>query len=226
LNQSNPGQPIQPKTSVLLDTVPGMEPHGVLLLGGESAIETSFDPLIARPVPTSTEQVEEPSFEASGWFPSKMFAINLLGSEDRLVVVPAQFSGDQDEGVLRRFTTLTFTVTYSDSADFVPPVIWKVESLLAAEATTFKVSADDASGIEQVLITYSTDGQNWRSVGLAYSAYTERWERALSGLTAKTSYFVQVMDGAGNVTITTNKGMFFEPTCHEIYLPLVMRSSS
>jgi hypothetical protein len=223
LAQSNPGRPIQPKTSIALDTVPDLDPHGVLLLGGE-ATETDFDPLIAHPVPTSTEGLEEPGFGASSWFPSKMFAINLLGAEDRLVVVPAQFLGDQDGGTLRRFTELVFTVTYSDSVDYVPPVVWEVESLLAGETTTFKVSVDDASGIERVLVTYCADGQNWSSANLTYSAYTGRWEGSVTGLTEEASYFVQVMDGAGNVTISNNKGEYFSPETHNIYLPLVLRN--
>ena len=221
--QSNPGRPVQPKTSIALDTVTGMNPHGVLLLGGESAKETAFDPLISRPVPTSTEGVEEPAFTAPGWFPSKIFAINLLGSEDHLVIVPAQFSGNQSAGTLRRFTELTFTVAYSDSVDDVPPVIWEVGTSLYPGGFTFQVSADDASGIERALVTYSQDGQHWESDELAYRAYTDKWEGTVTGLTKEASYFVQVMDGAGNVTISNNKGQYFAPEVIEIYLPLVMR---
>jgi hypothetical protein len=45
----------------------------------------------------------------------------------------------------------------------------------------------------------------------------------LTGLTGQFIYLVQAVDGAGNVTITSNKGLFFEPERHQIYLPIVMR---
>jgi len=38
------------------------------------------------------------------------------------------------------------------------------------------------------------------------------------------SYFVQAMDGAGNVAKGDNKGFYFEPVTYEIYLPLVLKS--
>lgn len=155
-----------------------------------------------------------------------MFAVNHLGEQDHLVVVPAQFLGHQDEGVERPFTVLTFTVAYSDSIDLTPPAIWEVESVLLGGTTTFKVSADDASGIARVLVTYSTDDENWQSADLTYTAYTDRWEKSLSGLTEEASYFIQVMDAAGNITVSDNKGQYFAPEKRAIYLPIVLRNKA
>jgi hypothetical protein len=119
---------------------------------------------------------------------------------------------------------MTLTVVYSDSVDFVPPAIWEVESVLFGGTTTFSVLADDASGIERVVVTYSGDGRGWASADLGYSGYTERWEGTVAGLTEGASYFVQVMDAAGNVTVSDNKGRYFAPEPHEVYLPLVLRN--
>jgi hypothetical protein len=33
------------------------------------------------------------------------------------------------------------------------------------------------------------------------------------------------VDGAGNVTVTSNKGLYFEPSRREVYLPLVLRDA-
>jgi hypothetical protein len=153
-----------------------------------------------------------------------MFAVNRLGEMDNLVIIPAQFQGSQDTGTLRRFTELTFTVVYSDGLDFTPPAIWQVASGLSSGTTSFQVSADDASGIEQVLVTYSADGQHWQSADLTYRAYTNLWEGSVPGLTAEAIYFVQVMDGAGNVTVSDNKGQYFVPQEHRVYLPVVLKS--
>ena len=226
LAQFSPGRPVQPKTSVTLDHVPDMRPHGALLLGGQSDTDLDFDPLVARPVPTTTVEVDEPKFESLAWFPSKIFAVNRHGENDHLVIVPAQFLGNQDKGIERRFTELDFAVTYSNSADFTPPAIWEVESTFFAGTAAFKVSADDASGIERMLVTYSTDGRLWHSADLTYRAYTGQWEKSLPGLTEETSYFIQAMDAAGNVTISDNKGRYFAPEKRTIYLPAVLRSFS
>jgi hypothetical protein len=232
---SSPGRPIQPKTSVVLDDVPNMAPHGVLLIGGQSTLEAGFDPLIAHPVPTSTVNLTEPEFSTRGWFPPKMFAINRTGASvsesDRLVVVPAQFKGNRNTGLERRFTELDFAVIYADNADWTPPAIWKAKSLASTETTTFQVSAGDASGIERVLVTYAdaasdTDGNTWQSVDLAYSAYTDQWEGSMSNGTEKALFFVQVMDSAGNVTISGNKGQYFVPEQSTVYLPIVLSNAS
>jgi hypothetical protein len=153
-----------------------------------------------------------------------MFTVNRLGDRDRLVVVPAQFLGDQDEGELRRFTKLVFVVVYSDSIDFLGPVIWEVKSTIMGDTATFGVSAEDSSGIERVLVTHSPDDRHWQSADLEYDGATERWMVSLPDLTEETSYFVQVMDKAGNVTVSDNKGQYFTPERYDVYLPLVLRN--
>jgi hypothetical protein len=223
LAQANPGRPIQPKISTGLDPVAGMRPHGALFLQGTSTLTLAFDPVIARPVSTSTEVLDEPQFTSETWFPARMFTVNRLGDRDRLVVVPAQFLGDQDGGELRRFTELDFTVVYSDSVDFLAPVIWEVKSTIMGDTATFGVSAEDSSGIERVLVTYSHDGRGLQSADLSHDGTTEWWTVSLPGLTEETSYFVQVMDKAGNVTVSDNKGQYFTPERYDVYLPLLIR---
>jgi hypothetical protein len=140
-------------------------------------------------------------------------------------VVPAQFRGNQDSGTLRRFTQLTLQVYYTGTAsgDFAPPVVWKVDSVALESDADFWVTAEDPSGIQQVLMVYTEDGSHWYSRDLGYSPSRGRWETSFTGLADDFIYFVQVVDGNGNVTVTSNKGLFFEPTRHEIYLPLLAR---
>jgi len=187
--------------------------------------EGSFDPLITRPVTDTT--LSEPMFEAPAWFPSTPWGVNLLGDEARLVVVPAQFQGNQDGGLLRRFTRLEFQVYYTDtlSTDFAPPVVWTVEGVAFENEADFRVSAEDTSGIQRVVMVYTQDGSRWHSRDLLYNANRDLWEAHLTELFDQFIYFVQVVDGAGNVTVTSNKGMFFEPKRYDIYMPLVLRSS-
>jgi hypothetical protein len=232
LAQSSPGRPIQPKTSLPLATVPGTEPHGILILAGQSTTDHTFDPVIARPVPTSTLQIQEPEFAAKTWFPSKMFAINRQGASvqeetaGHMVIIPAQYRGTQNIGQERRFTQLQIAVSYSDSPDRTPPVIWSVE-VDPQDKRTLSVAAADASGIEQVWIIYSTDGDRWQNIELGYTAYTDRWAGTLPQGTEQVVFVVQAMDSAGNVAYSGNKGQFFKPTGDgaEIFLPLVLNKA-
>jgi hypothetical protein len=119
-------------------------------------------------------------------------------------------------------------VVYTDavSTDFTPPVVWTVEGVAFKNEADFWVSAQDTSGIQRVVMVYTRDGSTWQSQDMDHDpSDPERWETHLTGLVDRFIYFVQVVDGAGNVTVTSNKGLFFEPRRYEIYLPLVLRSS-
>jgi hypothetical protein len=225
LAQASPGRPIQPKTTVDLEVVPGLEPRGVLVLAGTSTTDLAFNPVIAHPVPTSTLTIREPDFAAQAWFPSSMFAINRLGVSPRLVAIPAQFRGTQTLGQERRFTQIEIAVSYSDSLDQTPPVIWRVG--FDRSTKQLSVATGDASGIEQVWATFSEDGDVWQSIELTFSAYTYRWEGALPVETDKAVFVIQAMDGAGNVSHSGNKGHFFGAAdTTQLYLPLVLNQAS
>ncbi|UCC62519.1 MAG: hypothetical protein JSV36_17415 [Anaerolineae bacterium] len=47
----------------------------------------------------------------------------------------------------------------------------------------------------------------------------------MTGLTIGASYFIQVMDAAGNVTVSDNKGQYFAPERRAICLPIVLRNA-
>jgi hypothetical protein len=222
--QASPGRPVQPRTSRVLTPPAGQTPHGAVLIGATAAQTADFDPLISMPV---TDTVTgEPPFESPAWFPSNLWAVNLLGEEPRLVVVPAQFRGNQDGGLLRRFTRLEFEVYYDwdSQVDVTPPIVWAVESQAFGNEADFWVVAQDASGIQRVVMAYTQDGERWWSRDLSHNLVADRWETHFKGLSGAFVYFVQVVDGAGNVMVTANKGLFFSPI-RSLYLPVVMRDA-
>ncbi|HET92291.1 MAG TPA: hypothetical protein ENN99_16355 [Chloroflexi bacterium] len=223
--QANPGRPVQPRISQPVPDKSALDltPHGVVLVSAVAESE-EFNPLISMPVTDTT--LSEPPFASLSWSPTNLWAINRLGPEPTLVVVPAQFRGNQDTGILRRFTTLQFEVYYTTTAslDFSPPIIWQVQALVSDSGADFQVTAQDTSGIQRVLMVYTQDGQSWLSRDLTYNPFREHWEAHLTELTGCLVYFIQVVDGAGNVTTTTNKGLLFALT-RDIYLPLIMRGT-
>jgi hypothetical protein len=225
--QASPGRPVQPRTSQPLPTKVDLTPHGALLVGAVSDRVDDFNPLISRPV-TETK-LAEPLFQAPAWFPAKPWSVNRRGDAAQLVVVPAQFRGDQDSGTLRRFLKLDFEVYYTETAsiDFASPIVWTVESNAFGTEGDFWVDTIDSSGIQRVAMAYTRDGTNWQLQDLAPHPFiADRWQTRMTGLNDQFIYFIQVVDGAGNVTVTSNKGLFFEPTWHEIFLPLLLRGGN
>jgi len=221
--QASPGRPVQPRTSQDLPVYSGMTPHGVLFLSGSIVDVANFNPLISRPMTDTT--LSEPTYDNPAWFPIKPFTVNRLGDADRLVVVPAQYRGSESSGIERLFQQMDFDVYYADEgqSDYVIPDIWKVDGQSFLGKANFQVQAADDSGIVRVLVTYSNDGLHWQSIDLAFNSLTGQWEGEVVGMSKTASYFVQAVDVAGNVSMTANKGLLFEPTLHEIYLPIVIR---
>ena len=238
--QVSPGRPVQPRTSVALPEFSGMKPHDALFLSGRTTSDAHFDPLISRPVTDTT--LSEPDYDYDGWYPLKTFTVNRLGDPARLVVLPAQYSGDEKSGVEKVFEQIVFAVYYAEEGqeDLVAPALWEVESEMHEEKITFRVLVQDDSGVERVVVTHSDDGQQWQSDDLTYSTLSGYWEGELDLNGGTVEYFVQAVDKAGNVSMSANKGLFFGEKCnvylplvvrnytfepHDIYLPLVMRDS-
>jgi len=219
--QASAGRPIQPL--VITDvTRSGLTARGVVVVSAEF-YATTLDPVIATLVTDTSKS--EPDFAYDGWYPTNIAAINRLGDRDNLVIVPAQFhSGSQTE---RLYTGLTLSVYYADSTDYMPPSIWSVESECWEGEATFSVEAsDDESGIAHVWVTYEYTTGQWRSDGLVYNLVTGLWEGTINSLLSEFSYLVQVVDGAGNVSATSNKGLYFAAEPERIYLPVVLRDVS
>jgi hypothetical protein len=118
-------------------------------------------------------------------------------------------------------------VYYTDTAvvDYTPPIIWEVKSVALEDEADLTVHAEDTSGVQRVVMVYTLDGMAWRSRDLAYNEQEDRWGTHFSGLSDEFIYFVQAVDGAGNVTVSSNKGLFFEPTRLMVYLPLLLRNT-
>ncbi|MGD8967587.1 MAG: hypothetical protein PVI07_08775, partial [Anaerolineae bacterium] len=221
--QASGGRPIQPRVSRDIAEA-GTKARSVLFLGGDYRDIAPFDPLIARPV-TDTAMTE-PSFTLQGWYPTEMAAINRVETAfvtlERLVLVPGQF---RNPGTERLWDRLTYDVYYSTDDDAVDPTIWRVEAGQLPNRATFRVETTDDSGIERVVVAYSLGAGEWRTIDLAEDAGADTWfgELALDE-GESVGYFVQAVDGAGNVASSDNKGFYFEPVTHEVYLPLALRN--
>jgi len=96
----------------------------------------------------------------------------------------------------------------------------------ARRVAAVKVEADDLSGILSGLVTYTDGGGEWHSVDLAYAPALAKWVAEIPAALS-TRYFVQRVDGAGNVTVADNKGRYYAVAFPGVkrYLPLMTRGN-
>ncbi len=236
------GQPIQPRFYADVTAPNAGRLRGVLFLGGVYSDTVGYDPVVARPDNEYVTDTGEPAFSSDGWVPQVPFSLqsggNRSGTGDTVVLSLGQFNGDQDTE--RIYDQMAFSTLYSNSSDQTPPTLRFVDGVLnsATGKGMIKVEAGDDSGVAQVLVAFTDNplsGQGtWFSTPLAFEPSTQKWSGVITG-TATTRYFVQVVDGAGNVATGDNKGRYYPllpplPLApgsplpqRKIFLPLLLR---
>ena len=210
------GQPIQPRFYADVSAPNAGRLRGVLFLGGNYSDTLGYDPVVARPHNEYITDTTEPSFTGDGWTPQLPFSLQSgtgsSGTGDTVVLSLGQFNGDQDTE--RVYEQMAFSTLYSDSSDVMPPTLHFVDGVLNANLGqgTIKVEAADTSGVAQVQVAFTDNplsGQGtWFSSSLTFEPATQKWTGEITG-TITTRYFVQVVDGAGNVTTGDNKGRYY-----------------
>jgi hypothetical protein len=229
--ESNPGEPIQPRTSVTI-TLAGETPHGAFFEGGTYKVLPAFDPVVARIISDVVDlPPAEPPFDFSGrWQPPTWSLINQLwtpeGVSQRLVVVPAQYrSASPTRGTERLFEQMDYTVYYSPSTDWIPPSIWRVQrTSLDRENDEVHVEVTDLSYVARVAVSYTAGDGDWRTVNLGRMRHDPNlWAGAIPHH-PDMEWFVQVVDTAGNVAVDDNRGGYFGPA-YRRWFPLVLHQT-
>lgn len=194
--------PVQPVLRLpSTPTGAGFTPRGVLLRAAGYSQHETFDPVIAQSwglgMPESYPR-QEPNLSATGWDRPLPYALGVFEGLTRTVsslnLVLGAYQADQMLEIL--FHNLQLTVIYSDQPDKEPPALLSYVNQQAGNAVRVSVNANDLSGIDLVE-AICDDGQgHWQRVAL--SAVGSLWFGYCPGSTTRT--FVQVVDGAGNVT--------------------------
>jgi len=177
-------RPIEPRLSLNLqqdDTVV----HGVLMVGGTFSDVVNVDPVISRVVTDSVDSAIEPVYDEAQWYPAQLATVNRFWargaqSQDRLVVIPAQFKPTSNVtstlGTQRLYSNLQFEIyrAPTTATDYIAPSIWQVQAMSSTAFLSFRVRADDDSGsIARVVVLYQQQGNaQWSKVKLPYDATT------------------------------------------------------
>ncbi len=231
------GAPLQPRYNDPLSPTAG-EAHGAVLRGALGEELHDFDPVVDEAVWEIGSSGSEPVFDAPSWFPGTLLQIGHAGEQTELAIGLGQFHGQSE--TQRLYGAMDVDVYSSESDDWEAPVLWRIESELQGSAVVVTVEAEDASDLHGVVVAYTNGDGDWSSADLVFSGgvwsgdfpsaspHPEQDEglRADPG-SADTEFFVQVVDGAGNVTAYTRSGQYMQPgdsyKLSQVYLPLVMK---
>lgn len=219
------GAPVQPGYYRDLEA-PGVGSlRGVVFLGGVYTDTVADAPLALAFNEYVDPDESPPAFESDGWYPSVPFAVQSSafhpGVRDTAVLALGQY--DPETGTQRVFDNMSFDTYYSDNSDRSLADVDHVDAVLdtVAGKGVFKVAATDVSGISRVVIAYTEGNGQWESADLELDEGTNNWVgEIVAG--ANTRYFVQVVDGAGNVAVDDNKGRYYPL---QTSLPLVQGRS-
>ncbi len=218
-------RPVEPKT-VLPVTVPSA--HGALITELSSSSITPFDPYFARPIVDSTA-IEPPLDWDRLVHPAKLQTVTTskVGTSERhrLVLATGQFTGRAgggETGTQRLFRHIEALVFSAPSNDYAKPILGRVVATGVGPTVAFSVETRDhapngVNDVVRVRVGYldQSDGgttQAWKFVDLLRTPATDRWSGAgpLVSAGAQFLYFVQAVDRAGNVAVSTNKGIYYE----------------
>jgi hypothetical protein len=226
------GKPLQPKADANA-TQTNLSLKGVVIETASYATTIGFDPVIAAVVTsTYSGSAFEPAYSSPNWYPASLATFNHLLTTTQGITVAQDtvvaIFGQYRNGAQRRYQQMLVRAYYSDASDVVPPVIRGVAASTLSGVVTFIANATDGqSGVQRVVITY-TDGKGaWQSVDLAYNSSLGVWYKTVT-LPAGVDYFVQAVDGAGNVSVSDGRGAYFTinggaQVYTAVYLPLVVR---
>ena len=210
-------RPIEP-LSKLDVTEPNLVAHGALLTGLVSTDQMAFDAAFSRP--TDDLGALSPELVGNLTYPAKLQAITTFaspaGTRQRLLLFGGQYKSDATPdpfgiGIQRLFTSQSGVVLYAPATttDFDPPTFGPV-SVSSPTASTVSFAADitdnsGVGGVKRVVALYRDESGSWQSIDLSHVAGSTRWSGAGPLTGTSVEWFIQAVDGSGNVGVTSYK---------------------
>jgi Tol biopolymer transport system component len=208
-------RPIQPTTKLDV-TEPNLVAHGAVVTAATSQDESGFSVAYSRVVDDLSAL--SPMLVGDAIFPSRLQSIATLstpnGVRQRLLLYAGQFRSGAGPnpavGIQRRFTSLAGTVLYAPEAvsDFSAPTFGPVSVTAAGSTVGFAVDVNDADGfadVKRVFALYLDASGTWKTAEFSHEATSNRWSGAGPVSGTSVEWFIQAVDDAGNVGVTSNK---------------------
>jgi uncharacterized delta-60 repeat protein len=211
-------RPVEPRTQTSYAETDGLRIHGVVLTDLTSTDINDVDPAYATPTIDLGANEPEARTTASV-FPAALQAVNTVetqaGPRDVVVLMPGQFFAGQDgsgKGTQRLYSHMAGTIYRSNSNDFDAPTITQVSAVESGAGTVGITVHSPSTDVTRAVALYrtgtdSTVDPSWHEVDL--SGGGGAWNTTVTlpaGSTKVVDLIVQLVDGAGNVGISSNKG--------------------
>ncbi len=220
--QVTAGRAIQPRVVVSgLTAANQTAAHGVLVTAGTYIDLPGLDPVISRPTQEWEQAVTEPQICLPAFWPSLMASINTVGSDanasQTLVVTPGQFRCDSAAaavvtGTQRLMTSMNVDVLRSDSDDFTPPQITTVDIRTPDNTLELDIDTTDDSGISRIVVLLFNNGVVTPVVNFVpASGDVAPYTLQVDSYPTDARIAIQVVDGNGNVSNWTAKGLNAKP---------------
>ena len=201
-------RPIQPRLFRDVTAEDGLPVRGFVPEAMTTSEVANVDPVNARPTIDLAEREPEP-FADGTIFPAHIAAVDSVATEngrrDRLELVMGQFRDDPDtatgRGTQLLTTSLSGRLLRSDSADWTPPSVLRVEGRIVSGGVAFTVETADADARGGTIL-YRTDASSaWNRLELAPLGGGRLGGAAVlpGGATRVDGAVASVNDAAGNV---------------------------
>ena len=228
-------RPIQPRTTVDVTRVDAAgtavaDARGMLVTSLVSS-DRQADPVVFRPIIDSSEETEPDTVE--NVFPAAPVSIGRyadlvtvngapkLIDRQQVVAIPGQFQSTGTTGIQRLYSSIGGLVYYASptDTDLTAPTIRHVAAAVNGGGASFTVTTDDegdAARVRRVFVLAVPSGAPlgttsvWIGADLVRTApASATWSGGVVVPAGTTSvdYIVQVVDGSGNVAISSNKGV-------------------
>jgi hypothetical protein len=212
--QTSHFRPLQPRTVLDVTPTDGLAVHGALVDDLHMSELPGIDPVYDRP--TIDLGAAEPEISAiSSVFPVSIQrttrTATAAGLRDLLVLVSGQFetTAPSGTGTQRLFDRIGGTVYRSDSSDYDPPILTDISGEIVDGVATFRATTQ-TSGIARGVVLFRDEGAPlvWKMANMRDTGGGVWQGSALvtPGAQVVDAYTIQLVDTAGNVGISTNKG--------------------
>ena len=222
------GQPITARTQVdVTPSDPSLELHGFLITHLESNQYRGVKAKFARPV-TDDSTRERAAVTPGAAFPSQLQSTavgrGVSGSTQTVNLNVSQFISDASSatgevGTVRRFGNVRGSALFAPASntDGVAPTIAASAGSSTGTSAQFALTATDrlgdnvsAGSVVRALVLYRGVGSDgpWLNAELTRVGSTNTWKGTGPGTGSEIEWFAQAVDGAGNVSVTSQKATF------------------
>jgi hypothetical protein len=213
-------RPTEPKLALDETPTDGRSLHGFYITSLASTDNGPGVPIPPIDAPT-IDSANETAPNFTGVFPSSLQGVSSsntpTGQKQYLALILGQLFVDPTVNngtpTERNFTHVSGNLYRSDSPDFTPPTFDSADAVVTGSSVTFTATTSSPN-VTNANVMYRDDlDPTWQELDLSGNGSTFSATVGLRpGATRITEFFAQLLDGHGNVGVTSDKGFGYQST--------------